>query len=141
MHVSTNSMTIGTLAKTCDVSAPTIRYYEKIALLPPTNRNASDQRRYTASDFENLTFIRHCRDFGFSIEQTRDLVALSNSTSRGCSHSRDLAAERMVEIRAKVSELKALEKSLKSRVQKCETICIDGAGTDCASFREMRMPA
>jgi MerR family copper efflux transcriptional regulator len=141
MHLSTNSMTIGTLAKTCDVSAPTIRYYEKIALLPLANRNASDQRRYTASDVERLTFIRRCRDFGFSIEQSRDLVALSNSTTRGCSHSRDLAAERVTEIRAKVSELKALEKSLKSRVQKCETTCIDGTGNDCASFRDMRMPA
>lgn len=140
MRASTYSMTIGTLAKTCDVSAPTIRYYEKIALLPPANRNASDQRRYTSNDIAALTFVRRCRDFGFTIEQTRDLVALSNSTTRGCSHSRDLAADRMAEIRAKVSELKALEKSLKSLVQKCETTCIDGAGTDCASFREMRMP-
>lgn len=140
MQKTLNSMTIGTLAKACDVTAPTIRYYEKIALLPPANRNASDQRRYTSDDIEKLTFIRRCRDFGFSIEQTRDLTALSNSTTRGCRHSRDLAAQRVTEIAAKVKELRALETTLKKLVNTCEETCINGTAQDCATFAQMRLP-
>jgi DNA-binding transcriptional MerR regulator len=134
-------MTISTLGKACSVSAPTIRYYEKIGLLPTADRNASDQRRYTPDDIERLTFIRSCRDFGFSIDQTRDLVSLSNSTTKGCCHSRDLAANRVAEIQAKVAELCALEKTLKALVRNCETTCIDGTGKDCNAFTEMRFPA
>jgi DNA-binding transcriptional MerR regulator len=140
MRKQHHSMTISTLGKACSVSAPTIRYYEKIGLLPAAHRNASDQRRYTHDDIERLTFLRRCRDFGFSIEQTRDLVGLSNSTTRGCRHSRDLAAQRVADIRTKISELLALETSLERLVQKCETTCIDGTAQDCAAFSEMRLP-
>ena len=67
---------IGALARQTGTSAPTIRYYEEIGLLRPAGRQAGNQRIYGEADVRSLTFIRRCRDFGFSIDQIRELVAL-----------------------------------------------------------------
>jgi DNA-binding transcriptional MerR regulator len=66
---------IGELAELTGMSVPTIRYYEQIGLLPRAPRQAGGQRVYSRDDVERLTFIRRCREFDFSIEQVRALVA------------------------------------------------------------------
>ena len=76
--------TIGRLAKAAGVTAPTIRYYEEIDLLPAADRSESGQRVYGVDDLERLTFIRRCRYFGFSIEQVRLLAGLSISVDKDC---------------------------------------------------------
>ena len=72
-------LAIGALAERTGCSVPTIRYYEEIGLIPAARRRASGHRVYDAKSEELLTFIRRCRDFGFPVEQVRELVALSNS--------------------------------------------------------------
>lgn len=69
-------MKIGHLAQATQTSAPTIRYYEDTGLLPPPLRQAGSQRIYREEDVRRVTFIRRCRDFGFSIDQIRLLVSL-----------------------------------------------------------------
>ena len=140
MTTNTFSLSIGDLAKACDVPTPTIRYYEKIALLPQAERSRSDQRRYDREDIERLNFIRRCRAFGFSTKQVRSLLAVPNGSITDCQTSKEIALDRISEIRTKVADLLALEKELKAVIDQCQTTC--GAQNDqvCNAFTVMQVP-
>jgi DNA-binding transcriptional MerR regulator len=132
-----NELKIGALAKQTGTNAPTIRYYEEIGLLPSAGRQAGNQRVYGNADVKSLTFIRRCREFGFSIEQVRSLVALMQDPTSSCSHARDLAQDQLVAVRAKLAELKALERSIAAFVTSCDTSCAGGAGPDCVILGDL----
>src|SRR5262245_44489872 len=82
------TLTIGDLAVRTGSNVPTIRYYEEIGVLPPADRLPSGHRVYDQSDLKRLTFIRHCRDFGFSIDQVRRLIDLAATPERDCNEAR-----------------------------------------------------
>jgi DNA-binding transcriptional MerR regulator len=65
------TLKIGALAKRTGTNGPTIRYYEEIGLLPAAERQPGGQRTYGEDDVKRLTFIRRCREFGFSVDQVR----------------------------------------------------------------------
>jgi len=67
---------IGELSKQTNVKVPTIRYYEEIGILEPATRTEGNQRRYDAAGLERLSFIRHARELGFSIEAITSLIEL-----------------------------------------------------------------
>jgi DNA-binding transcriptional MerR regulator len=133
-------LTIGALAKATGVSAPAIRYYEEVGLLPKANRSAAGQRLYDDTDIDRLTFIRRSRDFGFSIDQVRQLADLSISADRDCFEVRDMAAAQLEEVRARLKELRALERSLTGFVKQCASVCAGGSGRDCVVFKDMSKP-
>ena len=128
---------IGELADRTGTSAPTIRYYEQIGLLRRAPRQAGGQRVYSRDDVERLTFIRRCRDFDFSIEQVRQLVSLIQDPNSSCMAARDLAAGQLATVRTKMRELKALERSLMSFVEACETSCAGGPGPECVILEDL----
>ena len=128
---------IGTLASRTDTSVPTIRYYEEIGLLRRAERRSGNQRTYGEEDVRRLTFIRRCRDFGFSIEQVRALVALLEDRERSCMHARDLAWQHLVAVRDKLKELRALERSIADFVETCDTTCSGGPAAECVVLRDM----
>lgn len=128
---------IGALAERTGTNAPTIRYYEEIGLLRPADRQASGQRTYGDDDVKRLTFIRRCRDFGFSIEQVRSLVTLVQDRDRSCIGARDLAEEHLAAVRAKIVELKALEHSILGFVVSCDASCAGGPGPDCVILDDL----
>lgn len=140
MNVHIRVFTIGALAKATGTSTPTIRYYEEIGLLPPASRTASGQRNYDESDIGRLTFIKQCRDFGFSIEQVRVLLDLSISSERDCAETRDIAQAHLDEVRARMVELRALETRLQGFVTRCNDACAGGPGSDCVIFKDMATP-
>ena len=84
-------LTIGALAERTGLNVPTIRYYEEIGLIPAAKRRPSGHRFYDGEAEQLLTFVRHCRDFGFPIEQVRELVSLAKSEERDCFETRDIA--------------------------------------------------
>src|SRR5919108_6437799 len=114
---------IGALAENTGTSAPTIRYYEEIGLLPRASRRASGQRSYGSEDVRRLVFVRRCRDFGFPIEQIRSLLTLMQDRNRSCFEARDMAQAHLAAVRAKLRELKALETSVAAFVRRCEEAC------------------
>ncbi len=67
---------IGELSKRTKVKVPTIRYYEEMGLLAAPERTEGNQRRYDMAGLERLSFIKHSRDLGFSIEAISDLIEL-----------------------------------------------------------------
>ncbi len=131
---------IGDLARRAGTSVPTIRYYEEIGLLPRAHRRDGGQRSYGEADVERLTFIRQCRDFGFSIDQVRTLAVLMNDRGRSCTEARDLAQEHLVGVRAKLAELKTLERALADFVRSCDADCAGGPGPDCVIVQELGAP-
>jgi DNA-binding transcriptional MerR regulator len=126
-----DTMRIGALADRTGTNAPTIRYYEAIGLLRSPERQRGGQRVYGEEDARRLTFVRRCRDFGFSIEQVRSLVALLEDRKRSCMDARDLAREHLAEVQAKLRELRGLERSLAGFVVSCDTSCAGGPASDC----------
>jgi DNA-binding transcriptional MerR regulator len=125
------SLKIGALAERTGTNAPTIRYYEEIGLLRAADRQAGGQRVYGDPDVERLTLIRRCREFGFSIDQVRALVALVQDPQSSCMHARDLAQDHLAAVRAKLAELKTLERSIAAFVARCDASCAGGPGPDC----------
>lgn len=129
---------IGKLAKAAGVNTPTIRYYEEIGLLPAADRTASGQRAYGSADLERLTFIRRCRDFGFSIDQVRLLAGLSISADKDCRAVGDIARAHLQQVRSKLEELRALEQSLEGFAAQCDAVCCGGPGRECVVFEDLR---
>jgi DNA-binding transcriptional MerR regulator len=125
------------LAERTGTNAPTIRYYEEIGLLRPADRQPGGQRVYGEEDAKRLTFIRRCRDFGFSIEQVRSLVALLEDRTRSCMDARDLAREHLAAVRTKLRDLRALERSMAGFVASCDTSCAGGPGPDCVILEDL----
>ena len=128
---------IGALAERTGTSVPTIRYYEQIGLLRRAARQVGGQRTYSLDDVDRLTFIRRCREFDFSIAQVRVLVSLVQDPGSTCMTARDLAAQHLGDVRAKMRELQALERSLVSFVHDCETSCGGRPGPDCVVLGEL----
>jgi len=132
---------IGAAAKQTGCTVPTIRYYEEVGLLPPAARTDGNQRHYDHAAIRRLTFIRRCRDFGFTIEQVRELVGLVDQPSRDCVEVRDIAQARLLEVQTKLAELQALEASLSAFVCSCNTACAGGPAVDCTILEELALAA
>jgi MerR family copper efflux transcriptional regulator len=134
---TTNGMSIGVLAGQAGCSVPTIRYYEQIGLLPAAGRGAGGQRVYGDGDLRRLTFVRRCRDFGFPIEQVRELVSLIGAPDRDCVEAGDIARTHLGDVRRKLKELRALERSLKQFVDDCTAQCAGGPAENCVMLEEL----
>jgi DNA-binding transcriptional MerR regulator len=130
-------LTIGALSEQTHCTVPTIRYYEQIGLLPRPERASNGHRYYRDDDLKRLTFIKRCRDFGFPIEQVRDLAGLFEDGDRACAEVRDLAQAHLDQVRAKLAEMRQLEISLAAFVGSCDTACIGGRTRDCVIMDDM----
>ena len=134
------TLTIGDLAVRTGSNVPSIRYYEEIGLLPPPDRLPSGHRVYGVSDLKRLTFIRHCRDFGFSIDQVRKLIDLAASPDRDCNEARHVAHEHLVSVRKKLADLRSLERSLTRFVESCSAACAGGPMSQCVLLEDLLEP-
>jgi DNA-binding transcriptional MerR regulator len=131
------TLKIGALAAATGTTTPTIRFYEEIGLLPAASRQTSGQRRYGSEDVKRLTFIRRCREFGFSVEQVRALVSVIQDPSRSCTEVRDIAHAHLDTVRAKLAELRALERDIVRFVERCDGECVGGPGPSCVPLTEL----
>ena len=122
-------MRIGVLADRTGTSVPTIRYYEQIGLLRQVARRGG-QRIYDHEDAHRLAFIRRCRDFDFSIPEIRALLSLMQN-GNPCGEARKLAEGHLDELRKKLAELQALERTIASLITTCASTCEGGATADC----------
>jgi len=135
-----SDLTIGALSAKTHCSVPTIRYYEKIGLLPSPGRASNGHRYYRDADLKRLTFIKRCRDFDFPIEQVHELVALFEDGDRACAEVRNMAQARLDQVRAKLAEMRQLEASLASFVSSCDAACGGGLTKDCVIIEDLSTP-
>ena len=119
---------IGELSQRTNVKVPTIRYYEESGLLDAPERTEGNQRRYDVAGLERLSFIKHARDLGFSIEAIAALIELQGHPDRSCAEATDIASSQLSDVRAKIKRLRALEKELVRISKGCDG---DGVTEDC----------
>lgn len=114
---------IGDLSRETGVKVPTIRYYEQQGLIEAQGRTSGNQRRYSKDELQRLSFIRHSRDLGFSIEDIRELLDLSEHPEQPCGNAHQIAIRHLSDTKAKILKLKKLEKELK-RISVCDAHAI-----------------
>lgn len=122
--MAAHKLKIGDLARETGTKVVTIRYYEKIGLLPEPERNAGNYRTYTGDALDRLNFIRRCRALGFSLDQIRELLDLSSDAARPCDDVDRMAASHLSEVERKIADLTRLARELRSISASCQ-----GGGT------------
>ncbi|MEO8747753.1 MAG: heavy metal-responsive transcriptional regulator [Rhodanobacter sp.] len=115
----TSNMTIGAVAKRAGVAIDTIRYYERERLLPPPRRRASGYREYDAPAVDRLRFIRHAKQLGFTLDEIRELLALSADHAHGVRGVKHRAQARLVAIEQRIHELQRVRRGLKKLIDEC----------------------
>lgn len=111
--------TIGTMARQTGVKIPTIRYYEQMGLISEPERSSGNQRRYRPIDRDRLTFVKHARDLGFTIEAIRELLALSAHPESPCIGAHEIAARQLQQVKEKMLRLKQLGEELSRMSDAC----------------------
>ncbi len=123
MNTQSNSQavafTIGEVARRAQVGIDTVRYYERNRLLPVPVRRASGYRQYTHADVRRLHFIRRAKDIGFSLNEIRELMALSLDRERGVRGIKQRAQARLAKIDMRIRELQRVRRGLKALVAAC----------------------
>lgn len=110
---------IGQLAERTGVNLETVRYYERIGLMPTPPRTEGGHRVYDRNHLKRLGFIRRSRELGFSIEEIRALLSLVDGGDYTCAEVRDITLEHLMEVRRKIADLRRLDRSLREMAAKC----------------------
>ncbi|MBU3259983.1 helix-turn-helix domain-containing protein [Roseovarius sp. PS-C2] len=118
------NLKIGDLSDLTGTKVVTIRYYEKIGLLPSPGRSANNYRSYDAAALDRLRFIRRCRDLGFSLDQIRELLGMASDVARPCREVDAITATHLAQVERKIADLQALAAELRHISAKCR-----GGGT------------
>ena len=117
--MSARECTIGILARAGGVKVQTIRYYEQVGLLPVPRRSPGNQRIYTKAHMDRLKFIRHSRALGFSLDQIRELLALSEDPKRPCDEIDAVARKHLDNVEGKIARLEGLKEELGRMISEC----------------------
>ena len=117
--MAAEQLTIGDLAKATDTKVETIRYYERVGLLPAPARTSGNYRSYSSEQLDRLSFIRRARGLGFSLSQVRGLLRLSDQRRRSCEAVDAIAREHLAEVDRKIADLAALRRELDSIISQC----------------------
>ncbi|GBQ27649.1 helix-turn-helix domain-containing protein [Gluconacetobacter azotocaptans] len=113
------AITIGKLASQTGVHLETVRYYERIGLIPAPRRARNGYRHYRSEDVRRLSFVRRARDLGFDIEEIRTLLALAEPGQSSCDEVRKLAMAHLGDIQSKISDLQRLASLLTASIEQC----------------------
>jgi Cu(I)-responsive transcriptional regulator len=118
---------IGRLAELTGVKVPTIRFYEQNGLVPTPRRSEGGQRRYDESAVDRLNFIRHARNLGFSVEDIRQLLTLSEHPTQSCDAAEEIAHHHLRQVEGKIARLRRIRTELTRMIEACG----GGSTADC----------
>ena len=133
-------LTIGKLSDRTGCNIETIRYYERIGLMPAPPRTAGGHRLYSADHEKRLTFIRRSRKLGFTLQEVRGLLRLVDGGEYTCAEVKTLTLDHASEIRRKIADLKKMERVLKGMAAQCEGDLVPECPIIDALFEPTRMP-
>jgi MerR family mercuric resistance operon transcriptional regulator len=129
-NISYENLLIGQLSKLTDVNIETIRYYERIGIMPKPRRSDGGQRLYDENQFKRLRFVKRSRVIGFSLEEIRALLTLDDQDELSCKEVYSLTEEHLEKVQQKIIELKSIESALKKLANQCSR----GSKPDCPIF-------
>ena len=113
------ALTIGAMSRATGINIETIRYYERIGLLPSPPRTRGNYRAYTSTEQKRLNFVRRTRNLGFSIEEIRALLRLSDERDTDCCEVTEIAQNHLAETERKLADLQAMADELRSLIASC----------------------
>ncbi len=112
-------MKIGEAAAASGCHLETIRYYERIGLLPHPKRTASGYRAYAADDVARVRFITRGRALGFSLDEIRGLLRLTEDPELSCAQADQLARQHLADIQARLKALRRMARELERTIAGC----------------------
>lgn len=115
------------LARRTGSNLETVRYYEKVGLLPAPPRTAGGYRTYDATHERRLRFVLRARQLGFPLDEIRELLRLVDERGRPCAEASAVAVAHLNDVRAKIADLRRMERVLRDVVAQCA----DGTRLDC----------
>ena len=136
MEKSASTLSIGDIGRILGLSADTLRYYEKIGLLPRVNRTASGIRRYEERDLSRLRFIQRAQKMGFSLAEIAQLLAMRDDPQRARESVRQLTAAKLGEVETRLRELTLLRNEMRLLRNLCQ-----GAKAGCPIIESMNEDA
>lgn len=125
--MTAQSLSIGELGRRTRCKVQTIRWYEEVGLLPVPARTEGGHRVYGSAHLERLDFIRHAREFGFTLDAVRTLLALSDHPERPCEEVHALASSQLAAVKDKLRRLD----TLRAELARMTDACRGGAAGDC----------
>lgn len=114
-----SGLTIGKLAKACGVKTDTVRYYERLGLLAPVERSESGYRKYGTDNVKHLNFVRRAQGLGFTLEEIRELLELSEKPEADCGDVRERARGKITDIERRIADLAAMKTALSELAEFC----------------------
>jgi DNA-binding transcriptional MerR regulator len=120
-------MQIGDLSRAAGVNIETIRYYERIGVLPKATRQVNGRRTYSQDDARRLGFIRHARDLGFDLADVRTLLALKEQPEASCEDASRIAQAQLEAVENRIAKLQ----SLRAELSRMLTECQNGVVAEC----------
>jgi DNA-binding transcriptional MerR regulator len=129
------TLSIGALAKATGTKVETVRWYEKVGILPAPDRTAGNYRIYGPEHLRRLGFIRRARNLGFTLDEVRALLGFADECDRDCRDVDAIARRHLADVERKIADLTALAAELRSVIGQC------GGGTvsECRIIEALAM--
>lgn len=118
-HAPVRSLQRAEIAKRTGCNLETVRYYEKVGLLPDPPRTQGGHRAYGANHERRLRFVLRARRLGFTLDEIRALLKLVDERNAPCGQIRDVAATHLRDVQEKIVDLKRMERLLKDVIAQC----------------------
>lgn len=118
-HVSGKGLQRAALARRTGCNLETIRYYEKIGMLPDPPRTAAGYRVYDDRHVSRLRFIMRARELGFSIKEIGGLLGLVDGGNQTCAEVKERTERHLSDVRAKIADLRRIERVLSATAAQC----------------------
>ena len=115
-----NRLTISQLAERAGIPTTTIRYYERIGLVEPEDRSAGNYRLYSRASLDKLKFIKAAQAIGFTLDDTRALLADESGSPPKCGDVQGLIEDRLADVEERLKDLRHVRKVLKSALEQCQ---------------------
>jgi DNA-binding transcriptional MerR regulator len=119
--VGAASLQIGQVSQRTGLTVDAIRFYEKSGLLPRPARTQGGYRLYDQQEIADLEFIKKAQQLGFSLAEIRELFSIQRHPHEVCEHVRDLIAQKLAIVRAKIAELQTMETELAGALRQCRS--------------------
>ncbi|GAB4300655.1 MAG: Zn(2+)-responsive transcriptional regulator [Ignavibacteriaceae bacterium] len=121
---------VGEIAEIVGLNVETLRYYEKIELMPePKRKEFSNYRIYDDYDLARLKFIKRAKELGFTLKEIKELLELKIESTATCGDVKHLAEHKLEDVENKIKDLVNIKKVLKKLINQC--ICEELSTDEC----------
>jgi MerR family mercuric resistance operon transcriptional regulator len=124
---------IGEMSRKTGVNIETIRYYERIGIMPKPDRTERGNRQYNQDQLKRLHFVKRSRELGFNLEEVRALLKMVDRKDFTCGEVHSMTVDHLSTVKRKLTDLRRLEKVLKSMASECSR----GEVPDCPIIDEL----